>query len=645
MATERKARFSSKDVQNVSLHSRKTEEASSGIPPSSGPFKSLHHDNKWKPFSALSSSESVASLPSSESKHSALVSAHRQPDVVSQSSSAGFAPPVGTTVEESTPFASIPHAKPQHTPAYVEKKPGVASPDMFSSAPSVEASIKNTELYAASRGETSAKKTGESVRSSGSDDESESETEECPKDVSAAVWQFYQERVLRKKATQKVKVENDLGSFQPNFQEEQLAASKIIIPPEDSGKEEDSSWDSVNVQELLRASNEKFSRSFDQRAAKKRIAAVRRDLSRSKALRKNESSGHTSGDCELSSLDPASIVGMLLHSNSKTSEPEPAGQEKTNAAVRPASSGHQDPSVSPKSEHPTANAKSSSSFARLVIKKEAPTSPERIDSMNPGSADTPSATLPRPCIPTTPAVDKCTGSVKLVQVPSLSFANKVSPNVAHSGPSVVAPPTAWPLASTPPLEKPEPPVAVSSALSTLARPAISLSNLVSYSSDEDEDDEVESSGHPEVEPGIHSPPEDIDNVGCTSVPSPGELGEWQVLDEAAEEEDDHSPDDVLPADQENQMKEESKARENSQYSTGSPKPVYPVSMTGACPYCYSSDVVYIILCPDDRPESQLPPLMRNLLLCGCAKKLPPPTGRQCRLVKGVKQLPYKLSNR
>ena len=49
---------------------------------------------------------------------------------------------------------------------------------------------------------------------------------------------------------------------------------------------------------------------------------------------------------------------------------------------------------------------------------------------------------------------------------------------------------------------------------------------------------------------------------------------------------------------------------------------YPVSMTGACPYCQSYDVVYLVLIPKGSEDVELPPLLSKLINRGCALKVP-----------------------
>lgn len=46
--------------------------------------------------------------------------------------------------------------------------------------------------------------------------------------------------------------------------------------------------------------------------------------------------------------------------------------------------------------------------------------------------------------------------------------------------------------------------------------------------------------------------------------------------------------------------------------------VYPISVTGACPYCQSHDILYIILVPPGEEHQELPPLLTKLVSKGCA---------------------------
>jgi hypothetical protein len=50
--------------------------------------------------------------------------------------------------------------------------------------------------------------------------------------------------------------------------------------------------------------------------------------------------------------------------------------------------------------------------------------------------------------------------------------------------------------------------------------------------------------------------------------------------------------------------------------------IYPVSTTGACPYCQSYDVIYLVLVPTESKDIELPPLLSRLLTKGHALIFP-----------------------
>ena len=209
--------------------------------------------------------------------------------------------------------------------------------------------------------------------------------------------------------------------------------------------------------------------------------------------------------------------------------------------------------------------------------------------------------------------------------------------------------------------------------SAISIKASGLQSLFQYNSDSDSGDEEEERGSDDFSTGPRQSPPSIQVSLDSTQPDQPEIsqddverGEWEVVDQT----DDSSPastsvppspscDDtdgwqVVDQAEDEEAEDETAMGPYSKYLTAPsstsakrakrPAPEkgnaaeatpsqtqYPVSMTGACPFCYSSDVIYLIVAPESKPDSELPALLRNLLLCHCAIRFPPPKGMFCGL--------------
>ena len=592
--SERKSRWSSPTVQNVSLHG-KSDTSMSQLT-----TDKLHtQEIRWKPFSSLSGDmpPSDTCQPDDSAVDILAEESRVQPAHVSCASVVADSPLCG----ESLPGKNVDNFRGQSP----------SLPDVS------EESVVCSDIPMTSDPYASSQRKSSSEGDAGSDQgDSGSEPETCPDGVSSTVWQFYQQRVLRSKQTGKHGEEADNAGQKMDLPLNSCAEGDSF---EVEGKKEDiSSWTSVNVQELLRASNEKFSATFDQRSVKKRIAAVKRDARRSEKT--NSSSrggvGEDVAHPSRSLLSTAKYASVLLQMDSKEvsqppstvvmAEPDLLGGEVKLASSDTGAVVESDAGAMLETE--TGTMPESSKDIEVPHRDKTvtvPLVPVATKIVNETDVQSTQAVTKMATVSASPIVDAPEDDMAAGQLSFSSYLAGVS-YTAYPYASVLSSSTAESLASIVPRQVNPGPVEVTSAPSTAANAAVTLSNLVSYSSDEDDSDQSGETDSP---------------VTC-DMASPSELEGWQVIDE-------ETGDAAVAQPAEDQDGEQSEAIENSdvQAPQEAAKPVYPVSMTGACPYCYSSDVVYIILYAAEQPESQLPPLMRNLLLCGCAKKLPPPTGK------------------
>eukprot|EP00117_Sycon_ciliatum_P040775 scpid17946/ scgid29916/ len=731
---EKRSRWSNATVKNVSLREERKDSSPTRYAVAAAVRPSINADQpqqqKWKSFgsaennvafrqqserpdlSSTADSHNAADSPAAQFSASASDSSREMPtNRTFQTASSVNTAIAGTcsSIKDGVAAPTLPSSTDSSIDSKVHEPDTVSNVGIKSAAPTPVASF-NTDHDSSECGEIT------------------EEPETCPDGVSSTVWQFYQNRVLNSKSSRS-------GDSAPMPVNAAAGTTEAGGAGQENCAMSSESWSAVNVQEVLRASNASFSQTYDEQAAKQRVAALRRK-SRSSASHANvsdkqqtnkvsqvrntvssilmshmafdspsqeegkkqapsivdaiaatnvESERHsttsTSADCDatdqpvsdtasdMSSIaECAGVQGVPGEGEAHASQCVPDPKEGKDNVSQIASHVHSEVRTSGSTSLVTAALDNKrdgyelSSATSTMIASTTTTTTEKSASSNLATSvsnisASPSITQPQYL------------HSNAVTKPYSSLAVDSSPAFRYPYGAVMASSANQPLASLVPQESRTTRLAAASTggsedtsstscvPGTLANPAsVRLSNLVVYSSDDDDDDDDDddneegkeediSTGHgtaaaaggddhdASMTADVLSP----DGVGNDdlSMLSPSNIAEWQVLDEATDEVDNPGSD---AAGKENSADSvvvtnaatvdggsDGTGKDDDQSATA---PVYPVSMTGACPYCFSSDVVYIILCPESQPDADLPPLLRNLLLCGCAEKLPPPEDGQ-----------------